>query len=259
LLPSNNQRYPLKNLRKEKPMNYNSPTKIAVALTATLAISACSSSNYAPSSSSVTNPNTAMVDPDQIFSDVNELDYTPPKVAYRIGSGDLLEIKVFQVEELSQTVRVDPRGNISLPLIGTIPVEGLSQVELEKKLETMLGAKYLQDPQITVFIKEFTNQRITVEGEVKTSGVFPIQGDMTVLQAIALAGGMSNLADPAKTVLFRKSGDTMKAYNIDVNAIRDGKMRDPYVRNDDRVVVHRSDSRFWIREVGTLLNPFRIF
>lgn len=193
-----------------------------------------------------------------VFADIKELDYTPSKQEYRIGIDDLLDIKVFQAPELSQPVRVDPRGNISLPLVGTVKAEGLSQIELEKRLAQLLGAKYLQDPQVTVFIQEFTNQRVTVEGEVKTSGVFPIKGDITLLQSIALAGGLSSLADPSKTVLFRKQGNNLKAYNINLDDVRDGKMRDPYVRNDDRIIVHRSGARFWLREVGSLLNPFSV-
>ncbi len=237
--------------------NHHYP-KLAIILSISLSITACSSARTSGDASASGSPG-AMVAAGDIFSNVNELDFTPPQQEYRIGSDDLLEIKVFQVDELSQSVRVDPRGNISLPLLGTVQVLGLTQVELEKKLAGLLGAKYLRNPQVTVFIKEFTTQRVTVEGEVKKSGVFPIQGDITVLQAIALADGMTSLASPSKTVLFRKQGNKLKAYNIDVSAIRSGKMRDPYVRNDDRIVVHRSDSRFWIREVGTLLNPFRIF
>lgn len=136
-------------------------------------------------------------------------------------------------------------------------VEGMTQPELEKRLAAMLGEKYLQDPQVTVFIQEFTAQRVTVEGEVKTAGVFPIKGDMTLVQAVALAGGLSNLADPSKTVLFRKQGNAIKAYNIDLDDVREGKMRDPYLRNDDRVIVHRSGTRYWLREVGALVNPLR--
>ena len=219
-----------------------------------LFVSACSTSP----SLDTTAGSSSSVEIASIFSSISELDYTPTQQDYKIGSNDLLDIKVFQAPELSQPVRVDPRGNISLPLIGTLRVEGLSQGQLEKQLAQKLGATYLKDPQVTVFIQEFTSQRVTVEGAVKTAGVFPIKGDMTLVRAIALSGGLDSLADPSKTVLFRKQGNSLKAYNLDLNAIRDGKMRDPYLRNDDRIIVHRSDTRFWLREVGSLLNPFSI-
>jgi polysaccharide export outer membrane protein len=122
----------------------------------------------------------------------------------------------------------------------------------------MLGKKYLQDPQVTVFMESLTNQRVTLEGQMKKPGVYPIAGSATLLQAIAMGEGLSDLADPTKIVLFRRSGNQTKAYNLNVNAIRDGKMRDPYVRGDDRIIVHRSDSRYWLRETATLLSPLSV-
>lgn len=236
-------------------MNPVTSAKVILLLSSAIALSACSSS---PSVETTGSPS-ATANTANVFSSISELDYTAPQQDYKIGTNDLLDIKVFQAPELSQPARVDPRGNISLPLIGTVRAEGLSQTQLEKQLAQKLGATYLQDPQVTVFIQEFTAQRVTVEGEVKTAGVFPIKGDMTLVQAIALSGGLNSLADPSKTVLFRKQGNALKAYNLDLNAIRDGKMRDPYLRNDDRLIVNRSDARFWLREVGSLINPFRTF
>lgn len=241
------------NLYKKCRMNNVTPAKVILLLVSAALVSACGTSPSVDNSSASPTVSSA-----NVFSNISELDYNAPQQDYKIGSNDLLDIKVFQAPELSQPARVDPRGNISLPLIGTVRVEGLSQGQLEKQLAQKLGATYLQDPQVTVFIQEFTAQRVTVEGEVKTAGVFPIKGDMTLVQAIALSGGLNSLADPSKTVLFRKQGNTLKAYNLDLNAIRDGKTRDPYLRNDDRVIVHRSDARFWLREVGSLMNPFSV-
>ena len=194
----------------------------------------------------------------RIFSDLKELDYTPPKIEYKIGTSDLLEIKEFQAKELNQKVRVDPRGNISLPLIGSVRAEGLTQFSLEKLIASKLQEKYLQNPQVSVSIEEFTSQRVTVEGEVQKASVYPIQGEITLLQALALAGGPSNLADPAKIVLFRKNNGQMKAYNLNLDQIRSGKVQDPYIRNDDRIIAHRSGSRYWLREIGSLLSPVNV-
>ena len=191
------------------------------------------------------------------FSDLSELDYSPPQDDYRMGIADLLSISVFQADELSKEVRIDARGNITLPLLGTIKAAGLSQAEFETDLARRLQADYLQNPQVTVFIKERTNQRVTIEGEVKKSGVFPLEGNMTLLQAIALADGLGNLASPSRIVIFRQANKRVKAYNVNLDSIRNGKARDPYIKGDERIVVHRSDSRYWLREVGTLLNPVR--
>ncbi|MGV6852264.1 MAG: polysaccharide biosynthesis/export family protein [bacterium] len=193
-----------------------------------------------------------------LFSDNKELDYTSPQTDYRFGASDLLEVRVLDAEEVSGEVRISPRGYISLPLIGEMRAEGLTQTQLENQITARLKQKYLQNPQVSLFIKEYTAQRVTVEGEVQKAGVFPIKGDLTLLQAVALSGGLNNLADPTKTVLFRRSNKQNKAYLLDLNAIRAGTARDPYVKNDDRIIVHRSNSRYWLKEVGTLLSPIRV-
>lgn len=191
-----------------------------------------------------------------VFANLAELDYGTSLEQASIAAGDMLDIKVFQAEELSGKVRVDTNGQISLPLAGSLTVAGSTPTEVENKLKVLLGQRYLQNPQVTVFMESFTNQRVTIEGEVKKPGVYPITGSVTLVQAIALSEGLSGLADSKKIVLFRRIGDQTKAYNLDLDAIRNGKIRDPYLRGDDRVIVHRSDSRYWLRETAALLSPF---
>ena len=83
---------------------------------------------------------------------------------YKVGSDDLLEIAVFEDEKLNKTVRVSSQGNISLPLLGVIRVKGLTTGELEREIRDLLAEKYLQDPHVSVFIKEFRSQRISIIG-----------------------------------------------------------------------------------------------
>lgn len=177
------------------------------------------------------------------IADMNALSAQQGRPDYRIGPSDLLDIKVFQADELSRQVRVDQRGNITLPLMGTIRVAGLTQNEVEQRLAALMGKNLLQNPQVSVFIKEFTAQRVTVEGEVNKQGVFPISGQVSVLQAIAMAGGLGEYAATNQVMLFRKQGNGVRTYQIDVDAIRNGLASDPYVQNDDRIVVQRSVQR----------------
>lgn len=177
------------------------------------------------------------------IADMNALANQQGQGIYRIGPSDLLEIKVFQAEELSRQVRVDQRGNITLPLMGTIQAAGLSQGELEKRLADLMGRNLLQNPQVSVFIKEFTAQRVTVEGEVNKQGVYALTGQVSVLQAIAMAGGLDEYAESNKVMLFRKEGSGARTYIIDLDAIRNGLARDPYLQNDDRIVVQRNVQR----------------
>ena len=121
---------------------------------------------------------------------------------YRVGPLDLLEISVFQVPDLNRTVRINTSGQISLPLIGAIRAGGKTITELEAEIASKLSAQYLQDPQVSVFVKEFSSQRITVEGAVKQPGIFPITGKTSLLQVIAMARGFEELADERTIIVF---------------------------------------------------------
>ncbi|PID45476.1 MAG: hypothetical protein CSB47_08725 [Proteobacteria bacterium] len=178
------------------------------------------------------------IDP-RVLADMRELASYRGHSVYQIGPSDLLAIKVFQAKELSGEVRVDQRGSITLPLIGNVRLAGLTQVQAEQRLAELLGANYLRNPQVSVFIKEFTNQRVTVEGEVNKQGVYPLNGQVTVLQAIALAGGLGKKADTNTVALFRKQGSGHRVFYLDLALIREGRANDPFVVNDDRIVVQR--------------------
>jgi len=114
--------------------------------------------------------------------------------AYRVGPGDLLELKVFQVDELSQTVRVSEDGSITLPLLGRIVVEGLTQEGVVQKLTGLLQAKYVKNPQVTIFIKEYKNQQVAVIGAVEKAGSYELVGRKNLLQIISMAGGFAATA-----------------------------------------------------------------
>lgn len=122
-----------------------------------------------------------------------------PRQDYRIGPEDLLEVSVFEDEKLNKTVRVSSQGNITLPLLGTLRVKGLAASELEKEIRELLAEKYLQNPNVSVFIKEYRNQRIAVMGAVEKPGVFDITGQRTVLDMLGMAGG---LKEDAGQMLF---------------------------------------------------------
>ena len=114
--------------------------------------------------------------------------------AYRVGPGDLLELNVFQVEELSQTVRVSEDGSITLPLLGRVLAEGLTQEGVVQKLTGLLQAKYVKNPQVTIFIKEYKNQQVAVIGAVEKAGSYELVGRKNLLQIISMAGGFSETA-----------------------------------------------------------------
>ena len=110
---------------------------------------------------------------------------------YRIGPKDLLEIRVFGLDELNSTVRVSEDGNITLPLLGEVEVEGLSAAELERKLKSLLEENWLRDAQVTIFILEYQSKKVSVLGAVREQGSYELLGRQTLLQIISQAGGLT--------------------------------------------------------------------
>lgn len=168
---------------------------------------------------------------------------------YRIGAQDLLEVSVFGVPDLSRSVRVNSSGGISLPLIGGVQAGGHTVSELEHILAEMLAKNYLQNPQVSVFVKEYTSQRITLEGSLKNPGIYPITGKTTLLQAIAIGGGLDPLADLKGVVVFRQVEGKKMAAVFDLRDIRSGRGEDPQIYGDDVIVVEQSGSKTALRRV----------
>ena len=182
---------------------------------------------------------------------------------YRIGPEDLLEMQVFGVEQLTRTVRVNARGAISLPLVGNVEVGGLTAQQAEALIVARLAESYLQDPQVSLFIKEYTSQRVIIEGAVNKPGVYPLRGPTTLLQSLAVAGGQGNLSDMSEVMLFRTdAGGKRETFTYDVEKIRAGEIADPVVVNEDMIVVKRSSGRILfrdsiLRDIVDIINPFR--
>jgi polysaccharide export outer membrane protein len=165
----------------------------------------------------------------------------PASGGYKIGVGDLLEIQVYDEEDLTKKVRVLTDGTVSFPLLGTIQAAGLGVAELEQEITSRLGAKYLVNPQVTVFVKEFS--KIYVFGEVVKPGSFPIYGNMTVFEAITLAGGFTEVANPSKVKIIRqqRSGNEERiTVNIEQLTKQEDASQDVELQANDRVIVPRS-------------------
>jgi polysaccharide export outer membrane protein len=136
---------------------------------------------------------------------------------YKIGPKDLLEIAVFGLDEMNKTVRVSEDGNIALPLIGEIEVEGLTKSELEKKVAQLLEEKYLHNPQVTIFIREYQSKRVSIIGAVKEPGRYELLGRQTLLHMIAQAGGMTNQAGEEIIVVREKTDGSSRSLRISID------------------------------------------
>ena len=162
---------------------------------------------------------------------------------YRIGPLDQIEVSVFQVPDLSRTVRVNSAGEISLPMIGTVIAGGKTVGELETAIADKLRESFLQDPQVSVFIQEFASQRVTVEGSVAQPGIKSLTGKTTLLQLVAMSGGLTRMADPEKIIVFRTIDGQRMVALFNLVDIRSGLAEDPQIYGDDVVVVDDSRAR----------------
>lgn len=171
----------------------------------------------------------------------------------RLAENDLLEVDVFQVDDLDREVRIDAAGRITMPLIGQLQAAGKTATQLENDLEAQYGRNYLQNPEITVFVKESFGQRVTMDGEFKRPGVLPVTKQSTLLQVVAEAGGLSDIANPRQVFVFREfpNGKQVAAYNL--SDIRGGKAADPQIFGGDVVVAFASGFRVAARNLREAL------
>jgi len=172
---------------------------------------------------------------------------------YRIATGDTLDVNVFRQPDLSKTVDVDGAGRILLPLIGEMPAAGKTVRELESEITRLLGAKYLQSPQVSVALKDAVGQRVTVEGSVKGPGVRLARGQTTLLRILAESGGFTETADQTAVMVFRQTEQGRVVMRYDANAIRVGQAPDPVILGGDTVVVDDSAGKVAWRQFRDVL------
>lgn len=217
--------------------------KIALSLLALLLVTGCAGSGRLGGASNVTvMQGSALPAPDR--SDL--LGESRP---YLIGPFDKLMIDVFGIEELSKKeVQTDASGRISFPLAGIIEAAGRTPAEVEEEIEARLRSRYVRDPQVTVNLKETVSQVITVDGQVKRPGLYPVIGKMTLMRAVATAEGTAEFAKLNEVVIFRAVKGQQLAALYDLKAIRRGNYGDPEVFANDVIVVGDSQARRLFRD-----------
>lgn len=169
---------------------------------------------------------------------------------YLIGPFDKLEINVFGIEELSKReVQADASGNIAFPLAGTINSSGLTPNALAVQVATRLRQAHIRDPQVTVNLRETVSRVVTVDGEVREPGLYPVIGKMTLMRTVATAKGLAEFAQSRYIVVFRTVSGTRYATLYNLDAIRGGYYADPEIFADDVVVVSDNRARRLFRDV----------
>ena len=142
--------------------------------------------------------------------------------SYIVGPGDILAVDVWKEPELSKQVSVRLDGKISLPLVEEIQAAGLSTTELRDSLAVRYQS-YVESPVVSVVVVESRSKKIYLLGKVAKPGEYVLQKDMTVVQAISLAGGLAEWADTSDVKLIRKTKGVEKTFRVNYDAIVTGK------------------------------------
>ena len=160
---------------------------------------------------------------------------------YVIGPLDTIDVNVFQEPDITtKGVSVDASGNLALPLIGSVHAAGLTAGQLSALLVDRLSKDFFVNPQVSVVVENSVSQQVTVEGEVVGPGIFALKGPATLLDAVALAKGESDVASIHHVYIIRQINGQRMAAEFDVARIRGGVEPDPAVQGGDVVVVGHS-------------------
>jgi len=164
---------------------------------------------------------------------------------YLLGSGDLLQVKVFEAEDLNTTVRVSSRGYVTLPLLGAVSVKDLSAREAEEKIENLYRARYIKDPHVSIFVEEHFSRRITLMGQFRNPGTYDYLAKQRLLDVMALGGGLSEKA--GRVVQVRRYGGADEGQNVFIvdleQLVKEG-------RSDLNIEINSGDVLF-VPEAGT--------
>jgi polysaccharide biosynthesis/export protein len=155
---------------------------------------------------------------------------------YRLVAGDKLRIDVYKDDKLSQSLQIRPDGKITLPLVGDVPAAGHTAMELRDTI--VAGLKdYITNPVVTVIVQETTPQVVYVMGEVTKPGTFALNGRMSVVQALAMAGGFTDFANKKDIRILRKNAAGMQTIRFNYKDAIDDSQEPPLLQAGDTVIV----------------------
>lgn len=162
---------------------------------------------------------------------------TPPP-GYLIGADDILVVLYWREKDMSAEVAVRPDGMITLPLLNEVKAAGLTPEQLRQQVEKA-AAEFVEEPAVTIVVKQINSRRVFVTGNVQKAGVYPLTSSMTVLQAIAAAGGLNEYADEKGIAVMRIEGGQTKRFKFNYKDVTRGKKLEQNIelRPGDTIVV----------------------
>jgi polysaccharide export outer membrane protein len=218
---------------------------------ATIALAGCASSPEPNIGASVITPR----------ADYGQSDYTFAKpTTYNLRPADRISVTVFREPDLSlEGVRIGVEGNVSMPMLGSIPAAGMTAKEFEQDVTRRLAALGLKSPMVSVNIFEYASHLVTVEGAVEKPGVYAFQPGARLSSAVALASGPKRTAKLEQVAVFRESPNGIMIAKFDYSQVKQGTMLDPVLQPGDRVVMGTDGlSVFW-EDLLKALPAFGVF
>jgi polysaccharide export outer membrane protein len=173
-------------------------------------------------------------------------------MSYQVGEEDLLLIKVYDMGDLTTTVRVDADGQIGFPLIGQVNVDGMTIQQIRDKISAELADGYLVNPQVSVLVQEYRSNQIVIIGEVVRPGLYKLQGEMSLLELISRAGGLTPDAGTLVTIRHEKTAEGISEIVVDLADLM-GKQSsnvDIILSNNDNIFVEKAGIVYVTGEVG---------
>jgi protein involved in polysaccharide export with SLBB domain len=154
-----------------------------------------------------------------------------------LGPGDVIEVRVFNEPDLSGTHQISDNGTIRLPLIGLVQADGVTPDQLTVRITQAYNERYLKDADVSLFVKEHTSRKVYVLGQVAKPGPYPFDGKMTIIDAVALAGGTTKLADANSTLISRDRAGKQVRVVVKVASIGEGREPDIDLEPGDIIFV----------------------
>jgi len=197
----------------------------------------------------------------QTRADLGQANYSHvPATTYALRSSDKISINVFREPELSvENVRLGVDGEVSLPMLGSIPAAGMTTKQFEQDVSRRLLAAGLRTPMVSVNIAEYASHLVTVEGAVEDPGVYAFQPGARLSAAIAMADGPKNTANQSQIAVFRESPQGVLIAKFDYGQVSQGTMLDPVLQPGDRVVMGTNGLSVFYQNLLQALPAFGVF
>jgi polysaccharide export outer membrane protein len=234
-----------------KQREYKAGLGMVVSMVAGVAVSGCASSPEPIIGLAASQPR----------ADLGQAAYSVSRPdVYLMRPTDKISVTVFREPDLSvELVRIGVEGNVSLPMLGSIPAAGMTAKQFEQDLTRRLAALGLKSPMVSVNVTEFASHLVTVEGSVEKPGVYSFQPGARLSAAVALAAGPKRTAKLDQVAVFRESPEGIMVAKFDYSQVRQGTMLDPVLQPGDRVVIGSDGlSVFW-EDLIKALPAFGVF